>query len=233
MSSFDDIADEDLRTSHVTSLVTRDSAADSERYIQDKCDELLRLAHDIPLEFQPAPHFVALLQEIWAHTEGREQLLSSGRPAAERLADVAQRVRHRAGALSLTDHSNKLLDAPNFLDDFRRCVLYLLVKLSARNNLFPFSLFLYGTQLGRDRDVVAGGRFADIYKGVLGTQEVAIKRMRVVAKSESDRCRKVIFSRLTFFVVVEFAHVVCRDVAQGGHCLASAAASSCSAIPWP
>jgi hypothetical protein len=70
-------------------------------------------------------------------------------------------------------------------------VLYVLVKLSAHNNLLPRSLFLYGTQLGPDRDAVAGGRFADIYKGSLGTQEVAIKRMRVFEKAESTRCRKV------------------------------------------
>jgi hypothetical protein len=68
--------------------------------------------------------------------------------------------------------------------------MYLLVKLSARNSLFPRSLFLYGTQLGSDREAVAGGRYADIYRGLLGPQDVAIKRMRVYAKEESARCRK-------------------------------------------
>jgi hypothetical protein len=86
--------------------------------------------------------------------------------------------------------ARQLLDAPGHLEDFRRCVLYLLVKLSARNSLLPLSLFVSGTELGPARDAVAGGRFADIYKGVLGPQQVAIKRMRVFAQAESARCRK-------------------------------------------
>jgi hypothetical protein len=84
----------------------------------------------------------------------------------------------------------QLLDSLSYQEDFRRCVLYLLVKLSCRNNILPVSLFLSGTQLGLGHDAVAGGRFADIYKGMLGSQDVAIKRMRVFAKDESARCRK-------------------------------------------
>jgi hypothetical protein len=93
MSAFDDIADDDLRAPHAMASSPR---VEPGLDIQDKCDELLRLAHDIPLDAQPAPHFVTLLQHIWSDDKGREQLLSSGTAAAEHLVDVAQRVRGRA-----------------------------------------------------------------------------------------------------------------------------------------
>jgi serine/threonine protein kinase len=84
----------------------------------------------------------------------------------------------------------QLLNTPSSAEDFRRSVLYLLVKLSDRNNLLPRSLFLDDARLGFNGDAVAGGRFADIYRGLLDTQVVAIKRMRVFGNDESARCRK-------------------------------------------
>jgi hypothetical protein len=93
MSAFDDIADDGMRTPHVTTLPVRDDAANSGRAISHKCDELLRLAHDILPGVQPAPHFFALFQDILADAQGRDQLLSSDLAAAQHLADVAQQVR--------------------------------------------------------------------------------------------------------------------------------------------
>jgi hypothetical protein len=95
MSAFDDIADEDLRASHATATFPRQLAHDHNRDIQDKCDELLRLAHDLYLEVKPSPHYVALLQDIWASAQGRQRLLSLSLVDAERLVDLAQRVRSR------------------------------------------------------------------------------------------------------------------------------------------
>jgi hypothetical protein len=101
MSAFDDIVDDDLRCPDpsVTAPFAQDAASASKQTHDNrkKCDELLRLAREIPLDVQPVPHFVALLEEIWADAQSRDQVLSWGRAAAERLMDVAQRVRARAG----------------------------------------------------------------------------------------------------------------------------------------
>jgi hypothetical protein len=62
------------------------------RDIQDKCDELLKLAHSVPPEVEISSHFIALLQDIWSDVRGRDCLLHADRAAAERLMEVAQRV---------------------------------------------------------------------------------------------------------------------------------------------
>jgi hypothetical protein len=99
MSAFDDIVEDDMRGPSVTASFAQEAASASKQIHdnRNKCEELLRLAHEIPLDVQPAPYFVALLEEIWAEAQSRDQVLSWGRAAAERVMDVAQRVRARAG----------------------------------------------------------------------------------------------------------------------------------------
>jgi hypothetical protein len=96
MSAFDDIAEDDLRGLHTTESFAWDAASSERPNIKDKCEELLRLIRDNPLDVQPTSHFIALLREIWSDAQGRERLLSSDKADAERLVEVAQWVRARA-----------------------------------------------------------------------------------------------------------------------------------------
>jgi hypothetical protein len=55
----------------------------------------------------------------------------------------------------------------------------LLVKLSSESQQFPPSLFIPEVDLGGIRDPEKIGGFADVFRGTLRGQEVAVKRLRV------------------------------------------------------
>ena len=61
-----------------------------------------------------------------------------------------------------------------------------LIRLSRATGLYPECLVLKGIKiLG---DTVAGGSFADIFKGHLQDQNIAVKKLKVYEKS--DICRQ-------------------------------------------
>jgi hypothetical protein len=61
----------------------------------------------------------------------------------------------------------------------RRAVIYILVKLAAESGEYPPSLFITGVDVGSNRDPVATGGLADIFRGTYQGQDVAVKRLRM------------------------------------------------------
>lgn len=59
----------------------------------------------------------------------------------------------------------------------------LLVKLSKESGILPKALFVEGVMC-ENREYVAGGGFADIYKATLQNQPVALKRLRNLRKDK-------------------------------------------------
>jgi hypothetical protein len=58
-------------------------------------------------------------------------------------------------------------------------VISLLVKLAIASGVLPRDLFIRGVDLGRDPHPHALGGFADVFRGILGSQQVAVKCLRV------------------------------------------------------
>jgi hypothetical protein len=65
----------------------------------------------------------------------------------------------------------------------------LLEKLSTTSGVLPIDLFIHGVDIGKDRDAIAHGGFADIFQGVYGQavygkMKVAVKRLRVMQEDK-------------------------------------------------
>jgi hypothetical protein len=71
----------------------------------------------------------------------------------------------------------------------RRHHVKALIKLSGATGLYPECLVLKGIEI--IGDAVAGGGFADIFKGRLRDQEIAVKVLRVYQKSDIEKLLKV------------------------------------------
>jgi hypothetical protein len=152
MSAFDDIAEDDLRDLHAAAPFARDGVFGQGADIDDKCNELLRITRYIPLEFQPTPRFVELLQEIWSDAQERERLLSPDRVVAERLADVAQRVRSCIDVLAFADKYNKGPRQPNLYGRLPPlCTLFARETQCPQQSSSPFVISLRSTTWTRSR----------------------------------------------------------------------------------
>jgi hypothetical protein len=64
----------------------------------------------------------------------------------------------------------------------------LLIKLSKRCHKIPDLLVIDGVRL-LDPEVVCGGGFSDIYRGIYGKENVAVKRLRVFQGSPD--CQRI------------------------------------------
>ena len=63
---------------------------------------------------------------------------------------------------------------------------HLLVRLSKAAGVLPTSIFLEDVEChGTDRDTIAGGGFADIFRATYRGQKVALKRLRVFSSQEA------------------------------------------------
>ncbi len=71
-----------------------------------------------------------------------------------------------------------------------------LVGLSRRAQILPSTLFIDGVEC-KDRNAVAGGGFADIYRGLFGGQEVALKRIRTFTNDSAADEEEQVSSRYT------------------------------------
>ncbi|KAJ7936851.1 kinase-like domain-containing protein [Mycena leptocephala] len=96
--------------------------------------------------------------------------------------------RRGASAQQLLDLLQDLLDYDsNFATTNRRRLFKALIKLSGDSGLHPRCCMLTGLELGEH---LAGGSFSDVYKGLHGGQDVAIKMMRVFGKRNTDQVLK-------------------------------------------
>ena len=64
-----------------------------------------------------------------------------------------------------------------------------LIRLSRATGLYPECLVLNGIEI--IGDAVGGGGFADIFKGRLRDQEIAVKMLKVYQKSDIEKLLKV------------------------------------------
>ena len=71
----------------------------------------------------------------------------------------------------------------------RRRHVKALIKLSRATGLYPECLVLKGIEI--IGDAVGGGGFADIFKGRLRGQEIAVKVLKVYQKSDIEKLLKV------------------------------------------
>lgn len=71
----------------------------------------------------------------------------------------------------------------------RRRHVKALIKLSRATGLYPECLVLKGIEI--IGDAVGGGGFADIFKGRLQGQEIAVKVLKVYQKSDIEKLLKV------------------------------------------
>jgi hypothetical protein len=68
--------------------------------------------------------------------------------------------------------------------------------LSGATGLYPECLVLEGVEI--IGDAVGGGGFADIFKGRLHDQEIALKMLRVYQKSDIEKLLKVTLKYANF-----------------------------------
>jgi hypothetical protein len=68
--------------------------------------------------------------------------------------------------------------------------------LSGATGLYPECLVLEGIEI--EGDAVGGGGFADIFKGRLRDQDIAVKVLKVYQKSDVEKLLKVTLKYLTF-----------------------------------
>ena len=81
----------------------------------------------------------------------------------------------------------------------KHCLVKVLIRLSEATGLYPRCLVLNGIEiLG---DPVGGGGFADIFKGRLGDQMIAVKMLRVYEKSHMDKLLRVTLKPAIFMIV--------------------------------
>ena len=67
----------------------------------------------------------------------------------------------------------------------------LLIGLSRKAHVLPNTLFVQGVEC-KDRHAIAGGGYADIFRGRFGSQSVALKRLRTFATdSATDETKNV------------------------------------------
>jgi serine/threonine protein kinase len=76
-----------------------------------------------------------------------------------------------------------------------------LVRLSAATGLYPECLVLEGIEI--TGDAVGGGGFADIFKGRLVDQEIAVKVLKVYQKSDIEKLLKVTLKYVIFVMSTE------------------------------
>lgn len=79
-------------------------------------------------------------------------------------------------------------DAPRLMADpqFRQKLYRAMVRLAEESGMTPSTLFVVNITLS-DGYHVAGGTYADIYKGMLEGQPVAVKRMRTFLGQSEDQ----------------------------------------------
>ena len=77
----------------------------------------------------------------------------------------------------------------------RRRHVKALIKLSGTTALYPECLVLEGIEIVGD--AVGGGGFADIFKGRLLDQEIAVKVLKVYQKSDIEKLLKVRLKHVT------------------------------------
>ena len=85
-----------------------------------------------------------------------------------------------------------------------------LIRLSGATGLYPECLVLKGIQI--IGDAVGGGGFADIYKGWLWNQEIAVKVLKVYQKSDMEKLLKVLM--YVIFINVIWLRAISRNSHQ-------------------
>ena len=78
----------------------------------------------------------------------------------------------------------------------RRRHVKALIRLSRATGLYPECLVLDGIEI--IGDAVGGGGFADIFKGRLHDQEIAVKVLKVYQKSDIEKLLKVMLKYVIF-----------------------------------
>ena len=68
-----------------------------------------------------------------------------------------------------------------------------LIKLSRTSGLFPECMVLKGIELV-GKAAMDGGSYGDIWKGMLGSQGVAVKVLKIYQKSDKDKLLRVSYS---------------------------------------
>ena len=145
-------------------------------------DEIVKLA--VWINDAGAPNAMDAFSDLLLRPDARhhehyvEALLQLRDNEAKKALDAIQMVRtlpHRRPLPQLI--WLKWLDDTPESHPLRRNALYLLIKLASRSNEFPPSLFVTGVDIGENRDPVANGGFADIFRGNLKGLAVAVKRV--------------------------------------------------------
>ena len=72
----------------------------------------------------------------------------------------------------------------------KRFHLGALINLARSSGLYPECMILKGIELV-GKAAIDGGGFGDIWKGVLGGQDIAVKVLRVYQKSDKEKLLKV------------------------------------------
>jgi hypothetical protein len=78
----------------------------------------------------------------------------------------------------------------------KRRHLKALIRLSGATGLYPECLVLKGIEI--IGDAVGGGGFADIFKGRLRGEEIAVKMLKVYQKSDIEKLLKVMLKYAIF-----------------------------------
>lgn len=80
---------------------------------------------------------------------------------------------------------------------------HLLVRLSKAAGVLPPSIFLGDVECqGTDRDTIAGGGFADIFRAKYRGQKVALKRLRVFSSQEAVGSYNAVSLNFTLLVLL-------------------------------
>jgi hypothetical protein len=70
-------------------------------------------------------------------------------------------------------------------DRLWRKFIRLLLQLTLKSAKLPEMFFIHGVDIGNNRDPVASGGFADVFRGQYRGQTVAIKRLRIASEEHA------------------------------------------------
>lgn len=119
------------------------------------------------------------------------------------------------------------MDLPNIPDGFRPEFVTLVRRLSEKSRLHPECLVLKDVKKRGDRPK-AGGSFGDVWKGVIQSEDVAIKIPRIFTESSMDKILKEFSAEITIWRqlfhpnVLPFHGIFYSDELRTQICLVSA-----------
>jgi hypothetical protein len=86
--------------------------------------------------------------------------------------------------------SDKLLDYPHLDPSFKGRFVKAVIQLSQNTGLYPECLVLHDVQKTGEYALTAG-QFGDVWKGLIGNHEIAIKVLKVYMTSDIEKLLKV------------------------------------------